>query len=78
MKEETQVVSMSMLTQLVFQIHPVNNMLQSMENSIPRPDAKIAHGHHAQSEKPAKINSGPSNTRTIMLKTTTALVVSQT
>jgi len=62
-----------MLTKLVSQIHLVNNMLPKilmvMLNQLI--SVKIAHGHHAQLMKLAKINAGLLTINTTMLATTT-------
>ena len=71
----TQVESMNMLTNKVFQILLVNNMLpmiltnQAAQLLI---FVKIALGHHAQLDKLVKINAELLTSNTTMLLTTTA------
>ena len=73
-KEETQEEFMNMNSKKVSQIHHVNNTLLKILTKLfanPSISVKIAHGHHAQPMKPAKINAGPLTINTIMPVTTT-------
>ena len=70
---ETQVVFTNMLLKPVSQIHHANNMLLKILMVVPNQliSVKIAHGHHAQLMKLAKINVGLLIISTIMQATTT-------
>ena len=72
-KVETQEVFTNMLLKLVSQIHLANNTLLKILMAVPNQliFAKIAHGHHAQPMKLAKINVGLLTINTIMQATTT-------
>lgn len=73
-KEETQEEFMNTLTKRVSQIHHANNTLLKILINLAAQQlifAKIAHGHHAQSTKPAKINAGLLTINTTMPATTT-------
>ena len=73
MKVETQEVFTNMHLKQVFQIHLANNMLLKILMVLPNQliFAKIAHGHHAQPMKLAKINVGLLTINTIIQATTT-------
>jgi hypothetical protein len=75
-KEETQVVFTHLPIKRVFQIHLASNtsLTTLIILVVPSTSARIAHGHHAQLERLAKTNVGPSTTNTTMSATTTALV----
>jgi len=72
-KVETQEVFMNMLLKLVSQIHLANNTLLKILMAVPNQliFAKIAHGHHAQPMKLAKINVGLLTINITMQATTT-------
>lgn len=64
---------MNLLTKKESQIHLANNMLLKTQNhshAEPLINAKTAHGHHAQLDRPAKTNVGLLTTKNIMPQTT--------
>jgi hypothetical protein len=74
-REVTQEVFTNTLSQMVSQILLASNMLQKTQrvasDVMPRRDARIAHGLHAQLVRLAKTNAGLSITRATTFPTTT-------